>query len=82
MVIDERHGCLGKRMKDGLMYVALHLVSPHCDLGSLDAAGDRHGLGEVIALLVEKVSANLGDLIPPIERAGLVVCKLDSIACS
>ena len=73
MVIDERHRCLGERMKDGLMYMALHLVSPYANLGSLDATGDSHGLGEIIALLVEKIAANLGDLIPTIERSGLIV---------
>ena len=79
MVIDERHRCLGERMKDGLVNLKLHIIPPYCDLGPLDATGDRYSLGEVIALLVEKVTANLGDLIPSIERAGLVVCKRNNI---
>ena len=73
VMIDERNRCLCKRMKDGLVEMALHLVSPNTDLGPLDATGNRHGLGEIIALFVEKITTDLGDLIPTIERSGLII---------
>ena len=72
MMIYQRHGCLGKRMKYGVVNFHLHPVSPNADLGPLDSTGDGHGLGEVVPLLVEEVTADLGDLIPSVERASLV----------
>ena len=72
MVIYQRNGCLGKRMKYGVVNFHLHPVSPNADLAPLDSTGDGHGIGEVVPLLVEEVTADLGDLIPSVERASLV----------
>ena len=59
------------------MNLQLHIISPNTDLGPLDATGDGNGLGEVIPLLIEKVTANLSDLIPSIKWTGLVVDTSD-----
>ena len=77
VMINEGNRCLGKRMEDGLVYLQLYLVPPHTDFGPLDTTGDRGGLGKVVPLLVEKVTANLGDLIPSIEWACLIVNASD-----
>lgn len=64
-------------MEDSLVNLKLHIIPPNAYFGPLDSTGDGHGLSKVVPLLVEKVAANLGDLIPTVEWTGLVVDATD-----